>query len=468
MLWWELQQLKSSKPDIRARAARRLGTAKQRKAVPHLIRRLSDDDSQVRTAAIEALGAIGHPASAEPLALALAGLSKMTKSLSGQLDHNAEIKEYESLVKSLAAIGSPSVKPTLRLLESDDKESRRWAARALGMIKDPQSVDGLIAVLQDARSEVRKAAALALGEIGDARALRPLVQSSTSRDVETRRAATEALGSLGSKDALDALKQAVEDQSEPVQLSAIGALTRIGGVEAAACLRSAAGGPRKSVCDAADKALKSLKFAPGNAVERAEIAVIMKDFDAAAREGAAAVPALIKSLQFRDPQMRIKAADVLGLLKSTEAVNPLLQALKDHDPAVQQAAMQALTAVGSPAVEGLQASLGHYDASVVRLASAALGEIGDVRSVSALVEAIDTNRNISSEYPELLDAVQAAADSLGKLLHDSPQAIEQQDLERIAALPEEICLRGSQPVRSVDCTAVRGQAREEIVRRSGD
>jgi HEAT repeat protein len=465
MLWWVLHQLKSSKPDIRAKAAKRLGSEKQRKAVPSLIKRLKDDSSHVRIAVVDALGAIGHPVSAEPLASALADLSKTAKSGSGHPGCDTGITEYESFAKALSALGPPAVKPMIRLLESDDQESRRWAACALGMIKDPQGVDPLIAVLKDSRSGVRKAAALALGQIGDSRALISLEQALTSKDSETRRAAAEALGDIGSEDAVDSLMKAVEDHNEPVQLSAISALKRIGGLKSAGCLRSASAGPRKAVCEAAESALKSLKFSPGNAEERAEIAVILGDFAAAVREGTTAVPALIKSLGFKDPQMRRKTAEALGLLGTAEAVQPLLQALKDHNPEVQQAAMQALVTIGYPALEGLKACLTYYDASVVRLAAIALGQIGDVRSVPALVETIAANRNISPEYSEMLDAILAATDALRALLNAYSETIRSEDLERIAELPEEILLRGSQPPRYVDCTFLRNHAREEILRR---
>ncbi len=466
MLWWTLLQLKSSNPEVRARAAKSLGAAKQKKAVPSLIRNLEDGNAGVRLAVIEALAAIGHPASAEPLALALANVPKAAGSRPRPLERNAEDEEYRALAKALAAIGPPAANPLLRLLSSDDSELRRWAAVALGEIGDQKAVDPLLGMLEDSRSEVRKAASLALGEIGDVRAVPGLVQALANRDLETRRAAAEALGAIGAEGAMDALATAVRDQSELVQLSAIGALGKIGGLPAAAFLRSAAAGPRKAVCEAAIAALKSLKFAPANSAERAEIAVIYGDFEAAHREGTAAVSALIRALGFQDSQLRAKAAETLGSLRSQEAVGALLQALRDHSRPVQEAAARALVNIGSPALDGLEEALAFYDASVARLAAGALGQMGSARSVPSLAEMIEGNRDISSEYPEMLDALAAAIDSLAGILRTSSGEISQQDLERIAGLPDEIRLSGSQPPRSVDCTQIRDQASEELVRRS--
>jgi len=466
MLWWKLQQLKSSKPEVRAKAAQDLGAAKQTRAVPSLVKNLNDDNQQVRITVIDALGAIGHPASVEPLISALTNLPKTAKSRLQHSDYGGEAAEYESLANALASLGSRAVVPLLSLLGSENKEPRRWAAYALGKIKDPRAIDPLTGILEDSRSEVRKAVALALGEIGDSRALKALMKALGNRDLETRRAAAEALGAIGSEAATDALAKAVEDQSELVQLSSIGALAKIGGLPAAACLRSAATSPRKAVRDAVEAALRSIKLSPANVEERAEMAVISGDFAAAQQEGAAAALALIQALGFKDPQMRAKAAETLGSLQSPETVRALLQALRDHSTAVQEAAMRAVVNIGTPTLGGLESSLAFYDASVARLAARALGQIGNARSVPALVEMIAGNLSVSSEYPEMLDAIAAAVDSLAGILSSASGEISQQDLERITRLPEEICLPGSQPPRSVNCTQIRNKAREKLLRRT--
>jgi len=80
MIWWTLQQLKSADPAIRIKAARDLGSAKSRKAVPGLVKSPQDENPSVRLAVIEALGAIGHPVSAEPL---VSTLSRPTADKSG-------------------------------------------------------------------------------------------------------------------------------------------------------------------------------------------------------------------------------------------------------------------------------------------------------------------------------------------------------------------------------------------------
>ena len=368
MLWWTLQQLKSSKPEARAHAAKRLGSAGKKSAVPALIDCLGDEDRQVRLAVLEALAAIAHPASANPLSSVLEHLSRRRSG--SREDPTAE---YEALAKALARLGEPAVTPLIALLASDDKDTRRWATFALGLIKSSKAVSPLSEKLEDGRSEVRKAAAVSLGEIGDPTAIPALVKALSSRDMETRHAAAEALGKIQSADAEEALIRAVSDQSEAVQLAAIGSLGRIGGLKSAARLRAAARESRRAVSRAAEMALKGMSFSPANAEEEAELAVIRGEFQSAIQKGSSAVPALIRALAFKDPQMRLKAAESLGVLKPAEAVHPLIAALNDQDRAVQKASMKALAAIGSPALGPLQGSLAHYDATVVQLSAEALG-----------------------------------------------------------------------------------------------
>jgi HEAT repeat protein len=458
MLWWTLQQLKSSKPEARARAAKKLGSAGQKRAAPALIGRLEDEDRQVRLAAIEALGAIAHPASADSLSSVLEHLSKRRGS---REDCTAE---YEALAKALARVGEPAVTPLTALLASHDKDTRRWATFALGIIKNPKAVSPLIEKLEDGRSEVRKAAAASLGEIGDPAAISALVKALSSRDTETRQAAAEALGKIQSADAEEALIKAVSDQSEAVQLAAIDSLGKVGRLKSAARLRAAAGGSRKAVSRAAETALKGMSFSPATIEEQGELAVFKGDFQSAVQKGLSAVPALVRALTFKDPQIRLKAAESLGVLKPAEAVHPLVSALNDSDRAVQKASMHALARIGSRALGPLHESLAHYDATVAQLSAEALGEIGDVRSIPVLLQFLEST-SVTNEYPEMIRAIQAAVNSLQSILESSCTKLPEQDLTRTAALPQNFQLSGYQATTTVDCTPLRKCAAEELLRR---
>jgi len=90
--------------------------------------------------------------------------------------------------------------------------------------------------------------------------------------------------------------------------------------------------------------------------------------------------------------------------------------MKDHNAAVQIASAGALAGIGEAACAGLEELISFYDASTVKLAAVALGEIGLARSLPVLLELVAGNPDVPGEYPDLFDAVCAAADSVAKLL----------------------------------------------------
>lgn len=457
MLWWTVRQLKSSNWRNRAEAAMRLGSSGQTKAVPALIRALDDDNEQVRLAAVQALRMLRHAAAAEPLARSMEKLAQRPQ---------AQPAEYEALADALGSLGAGAVPALLRLLGSEEREPRRWAAHALGLTRDSRAVDPLIKRLADPRLEVRKSAALALGHIGDRRALAALVQAISSRDHETRRAAVTALGMIGGEPAVDALSSITEDASEPVQLAVVEALSRIGGMRAAGCLRSIMDGSRKAVRDAATAALGALKLEASDASERAAAAVITGDFAAAAREGEAALGALASALSSKDSARRRSAAETLGKLHVAGAVDPLLRAARDYDPAVQNAAAAALVSTGPAALDGLIAMLSHHDPTAQCLAARCLGEIADPRTTAALTDVIEQNRTVSNEFPELFEVVQAAAVALDAILVARIAEIADPDLQRVAALPAAV-RHAAKPEPVIDCSSLLDQASQELRRRLG-
>ena len=467
MLWLSVWQLKSSRWQVRAEAAARLGASRQKRAAPALIRALENENAAVRLAVIEALGAICHPAAAEALAASLAGLSRRPKDALAAEEAPSREAEYEALALALGALGPAAVPPLLRLLDSDERDARRWATHALGRTRDPRAADPLIKRLGDNRSDVRKAAALALGEIGDRSALESLVKTLANRDPETRRAAAVALGMIGSDQAADPLCALLEDPNEPVQLAVVEALRRIGGLRGGAGLRAALDGGRKNVRESPAAALSSLQFAPASAEERAAVAVLAGDFPAALREGAAAAGALLAALGSRNAQRRRQAAEALAALRPAAAVDPLLRALRDLDVAVREAAARALAEIGPAALDGLVGMLAHNDATAQRLAARSLGDIGDPRAVAALADAIEQNRFIASDYPEPLEVVRAAAAAVAAIFARCSSSVPKADLLRIAAVPDAVRqdAAGRAGEIAFDCSPIRDLAQQELNRR---
>ena len=97
------------------------------------------------------------------------------------------------------------------------------------------------------------------------------------------------------------------------------------------------------------------------------------------------VEGLIKALKDKDPMVRGDAAEVLGKIGDSRAVEPLIEALKDI---VQFIAIESLRKIGEPAIEPLIKALKNKDTLIRSGAARALGEIKDKRAVESLTEAL--------------------------------------------------------------------------------
>lgn len=260
-------------------------------------------------------------------------------------------------------------------LKDVDVGVRVAAARALGAIDDPRSVEALSKALRsDPSVEVRRAAAWALGEIESPAGIPALAEAIRGdSDAEVRKTAAWALGEIESAGGVDALGAALSDGSPEVRAMAIWAL---GEIESAAAVKWL------------EKPLRE-----GTLEERRKAAWALGEI-----ESAAAVDALGGALSDPDAEVRSQAAWALGEIEAPQAVPWLTRALGDGSPEVRKKAAWALGEIESPqAVEALAAALSDSNVEVRKLAAWALGEIQPDRAPRRL---IDASRDSSSEVRE--------------------------------------------------------------------
>ena len=306
-------------------------------AVPPLITALRDADTQVRAAAVTALGSLGDPRAVEALARAL------------RTDTDARVREMAA--QSLGEIEDARAVPALAAALREDREAgvRNKAAWALGEIEDAAAVDALGAALRDANVEVRRTAVWALGQIEDARAVPLLAPALRSDDVETRSQAAWALGQIESATAVEPLAAAAKDESPKVRSMAVWALGQIEDATALPALTAALRDQEVSVRRHAVSALGEI-----DGVERAPQGLIdaLKDADRQVRQGAAhalgeiadpaAVPGLVALTRDKDADLRRTAAHALAEVRGPAALEALIAMLKDEDPEVRKMAAHAL------------------------------------------------------------------------------------------------------------------------------
>jgi len=345
-----------------------------------LIAALPLGDAEARKAVTEVLGEIGDVRAVEPLVAAL---------------HDGDAGVRDAVAGALGRIGAPAVGPLIAALGERDANVRGLFTAVLVGVGAP-AVEPLVAALGNWDGYVRWAAAEALGRIGDTRAVEPLVvalnrRQSSSGDKEAGAAAAAALHQIG-EPAIELLVAALADQYG---------------------------------CSAAADALDKLGWIPDDGVAGATYWAARGRVDECVRIGSPAVEPLIAILRFEGSWKREVAAGALGQIGDARAVEPLVAALEDRDGELRGAAAWALGQIGDvraiePLIAGLEhrevlpgtqdartatvaalvrfgalavgplaAAAGRQDESVRRYASQALGEIGDVRTVEALIGALE-------------------------------------------------------------------------------
>lgn len=154
-----IKALGDSNKNIAYFASSALGEVRNRDVVRPLIKALKDSSWPVRKNASESLAQLAE--------FAVPQLINFVN------DEDEDIQYW--VLKTLKRIGSPAVPDIVWLLKKGTDEQRFFAAKALGMMKEPSSADALIEALQDGHEWVRLYAAIALGELGETRAISHLV-----------------------------------------------------------------------------------------------------------------------------------------------------------------------------------------------------------------------------------------------------------------------------------------------------
>jgi beta-lactamase regulating signal transducer with metallopeptidase domain len=218
--------------------------------------------------------------------------------------------------------GTATVEQRIAQLQDDNARARRYAAWALGELEDSKGVSPLIERLDDRDADVRLVAAWALGEIKDHRAIDPLIETLADSDPIVREMAVLALGEIEHRSAVEPLMDAVE-QDDALREPVIWALGEIGGRQAES---------------ARDQVFRELNRRPWENTE-----VFAGEWHG--WRGSAPthdIDRLVGDLTSDDGDARQEAAWKLGLLDDELAVEHLLDALRDPDPAVRAMAIWAL------------------------------------------------------------------------------------------------------------------------------
>jgi len=274
--------------NVRAAAAKTLGTLQYKKAIPQLIEALSDEE-WVSFSALEALTSMHEDESIDAIlnllknpsetirfaAIESLGEIRSSKATEPLVKHIAKAKDYEKIaaIKSLIEIGPvpslPDISDALmEVLNGEDIENKLIAVKGLASIKyenaikpiidlagsldisDPDNEEilhslrnalqsygcskHLINILKDQTVKFRgKVMAIEIvGDLKCASAVSMLIDLLNSEYRDVRRSSINSLGKIESEESTECLIEAISDHDSHVRKSAVSSIGKIGDMSA--------------------------------------------------------------------------------------------------------------------------------------------------------------------------------------------------------------------------------------------
>jgi len=137
-------------------------------------------------------------------------------------------------IEALGNMGNYSIIALSNLLQEEN--NRLFAVQALARIRNTQTIEPLLTVVNDSLPEVRAIAIEALGTFHDDRIIPVLVEALTDKAARVRKEAVDALGRRKNLDLVEKIKPLLYDWDYQVCQTAAIALGRMGTDEAASAL----------------------------------------------------------------------------------------------------------------------------------------------------------------------------------------------------------------------------------------
>ena len=354
------------------------------------IRDLSSDDSNIRRIAAEALSKVQAPEAVDALgvavtdtirrvrfpavqALILTGDERAVPHLAKALNDRDE-KTAKTAADGLVKFGSVSVEYIIPLLQHELWKIRLLTVETLGKIGDKKTIPHLVEMLVDEKSDVCRAAAFSLkkmgdpvGELvfqgilgdrkaieriildGDPRCFPMLLKALKDREWKARKFSAFLLGKIMVKEAVEPLIETLRDQDSWVRQSAAEALGKLKDEKAVKDLMRCLADPELEV--RGESALSLGKLKAMEAVPR--LIKLLRDAPSVRENAAQALgeigdpssaEALIETLEDFSDTVRIKAAEALGKIKCTKAVDPLFKAGQKNriEPELAEASLKEI------------------------------------------------------------------------------------------------------------------------------
>ena len=412
-----LKLLQNSSVEVRTAAAHALGTYHDPIVVDPLILTLKDSDWHVRAAAALSLcgwvkekpnviNALVEALSTDTFALIRDRAADALSSVAGDekvahaLVKAISAAELDSRFHAMQAIIGAKAVNTLPLLADlrthTNRDVRATVMDIFGQIGGADQVPVIVDATSDTDPKVQLAAINALHRLKDRGGFQPLLKKLDDKDPHVRAAVARALGDMGEKSAIPKLLPLVHASESYVHDAAAEALGKLGDQSAINPLVQIL-----SERNATNESLKGLIIGSGlgftagwqltAAQTRTRAAQALGVLQAQAPE---AVDALIEALKDKDPTFRSAVATALGQIRALRAVDPLQNAILPYylTIAPTNSGFVIFSGVGHlPDEQRIDVEKeAHVRASVVW----ALGQIADPKANSTLQKAINDQNSL--------------------------------------------------------------------------
>ena len=384
------------------------------------IKSLYSKNPAERVKAASVLGNMGEKAAAAvPFLIRILDDSEIVFQQSGPAVLNSTSPAKEAMF-ALSKIGGPAVRPLIAVLHNDENtDRRRYAAEALGNIKDAGAIKPLIAALGDRRTIVRDNAYKALLQIIESlRKLQDeqqLIGMLRYHEPSLQQTIIEALGNIPKPRVAETLVPFLGNGDRSVRKDAAEALKRIGKASVGPLMNALQKNDDMQIRINATMILGHLK-------DPASVGILIESL----RE-----KPITPSIEA--DELRLEAAKALGHIKDTSAIGPLIAALGDETFKVREQAAEALTEIGSPVVEPLIKLLKTPTMHPKMFVAKILGDLKDPRAVEPLIQTLLLAAADRTSWNFRLEAVRA----LGKI--KDPRAAEPLEImlgDRVPAVRE--------------------------------
>jgi HEAT repeat protein len=316
---------------IRGKAARALGSIGEPRTAAPLASLLDDGEGDVRKTACNVLGVLGDRSFAETLFERI-------------VDRAAEVRE--ACAEALAKLGAPEWKALLMPSDYPKGGIEAWLCR-LASSGDPRALDLVIEKSKDADGETRGGAAAAMGFSKDPRIPRILLGLLDDPASGVRGRAATALAKANAAIAVEPLIIALADESGSVGDAAAAALRELRDPRAIPAMESMLNGTSpasfKGSAGELMTALEALGWEPKGAAG-AEYYISKRDWKACVAIGSDAVPPLLRQLD-NDGGYVDESIKALELIGDGRAVEPLVALLSSPYHRHRKTAAEALVAL---------------------------------------------------------------------------------------------------------------------------